>query len=237
MKEIKIRLILPLLIISSLSNCKSYKYSNVHADKDSISQKLVALDIKIGDDYGVGRESNELLQHYPNVRRWMDMNSISNNSYKKILFNEEIEQNVSNPFGKRYGTIVMNQNIIKYKKNDMLASVNWGFSFYPLFKALLSGSGTYHIYNFPWLFGFPDAYYKLDVAVEYRITNLKNELIAKYNSVGSAKAPIALYWGYRRKKAKNKIYVEALKDAFKELRQQIEKDAVKINSELVKSSM
>lgn len=236
MKKSKLRLILHLFLILCLSNCKSFKYSNVQSDKDSISPKLVALNIKIGDDYGVDRETNKLLPRHANVKRWIDMHSISNNSYKKIIFNEEIEQNVTNPFGKKYGSIEMNQNIIKYKKNDMLASINWGLSFYPLFKALWSGSGTYHFYNFPWLFGFPDAYYKLDVSIDYRITNLQNELIAKYNAVGSAKAPIALYWGYRRTKAKNKIYVEALKDALKKLRQQIERDAMKINSELIKSS-
>lgn len=165
----------------------------IAAKKDPISPKLLTLDRRMED---------------------MANTTIVTNDDELKLFTKEVEENLVDPYGDKYGYIALKRNVIKYRA---------GFGYYMTSAMLLS---------IPNLFGFP--YYKMryKLEVELRVYDKENKLIGKYSAIGNSNVTVAFYYGYSLAVAQRKSYVDALNDAFSQIRPQIKADAERINEKL-----
>ena len=181
---------LSLLIITS---CKSWDASKIAVKKEPITPKILTLERKIEDIANA---------------------TVVTNDDRMKLFTKEVEDNLTDPYGDKYGYIVMKQNIIK---------VNMGIGW-----ALLQGfTGAV-----PLLFGVPAGGFKYTLEIELRFMDSQNKLIGKYSAIGKGSAKTALYWGYSGQNAIRKSYVDAINDAFNQIRPQIQADANRLNEKL-----
>lgn len=182
------------LFIALLTSCKSWDASKISVKKEPLSPKILTLDKKIED--------------------MMNATVITSSDQMKI-FSKEVEENLTDPYGDKYGFVVMKQNIIK---------VNMGIGW-----ALLQGfTGAV-----PLLFGVPSGGWRYKIEVELRFMDSQNKLIGKYSAIGKGSAKVAMYWGYSGLNAMRKAYVDAINDAFNQIRPQILVDATRLNEKLL----
>jgi hypothetical protein len=184
---------IPLLLLLFLAGCKAWDGSRVTVKKDPLSPKLLSLQGKFDD--------------------------ISNlvvvaGSDRVRLFSHEVEDNLTDPYGNKYGYIVMRQHIIKMK-----AGYGWA-----IFDGLTLGV--------PILFGCPLGYFKYKIEVEIRIIDSQGRLIGKYAATGKGTAGMAMYWGYSAQNVLRKVYTDAINDAFNQIRPQIRNDVTMLNDKL-----
>lgn len=189
MKKIFYWVLLALLF----TGCKSWDATMIAAKKDPITPKLLTLDRRMED---------------------MSNTTIVTNDDELKLFTNEVEDNLVDPYGDKYGYIAFKRNIIKDR-------MGVGF---------LIPSGI--LFYFPNIFGLPYCRIKYKVETELRIYDKENRLIGKYSGIGQAKVIVALYYGYSLGSARRKAYVDALNNAFSEIRPQIKADAERINEKL-----
>jgi len=191
--KIKIKL---LFIGIVLTSCKSWDASKIGVKKEPIAPKVLTLDKKLED---------------------MANATVITSGDQMKLFSKEVEENLTDPYGDKYGYIIMKQNLIKWKMG-----IGW---------ALLQGFTA----AVPGLFGVPYGGTKYEYEVEFRIMDSQNRLIGKYSAIGKGSAKVALYWGYSGQNAGRKAYVDALNDAFDKIRPQIQADAARLNEKLLAS--
>jgi hypothetical protein len=184
--------ILKLIIVSFLlSGCKAWDVSYLAVKKEPLTPKLLTLDRKIED------VANTV---------------VLTNSDEMILFTKEVEENLIDPYGDKYGYIIMKRNPIKFKSGPNIPN------------AILL--------NIPLLFGVPFAKPSYTLEVEIRIVDAQNKLIGKYSAIGKGKNTIAMYYGYSAADAGRKSYIDAINDAFNQIRPQILADVARINEKL-----
>lgn len=176
-----------------LTSCKAWDASQIGVKKEPISPKLLTLDKKLED---------------------MANATVITSGDQMKVFSKEVEENLTDPYGDKYGVIIMKQNIIKYK-----IGIGW---------ALLQGFTA----AVPGLFGVPYGGQKYELEIEFRVMDSQNRLIGKYSAIGKGSAKVALYWGYSGQNAARKAYVDALNDAFNQIRPQIQADAARLNEKL-----
>ena len=181
------------LLCSLFISCKTWDVTKIAVKKDAISPKLLTLDKQIDD--------------IANVRVVISEDG-------KTVFTKEVEDNLIDPYGEKFGYIVMKQNIIK---------ANGGLDL--ILPNLLT-------LGIPMLFGCPIATSKYIIEVELRIMDSRNRLLGKYSAIGIGSAIAAMYYGYTLEGAERKSYTDALNDAFNQIRPQIQKDVSVINEKL-----
>jgi hypothetical protein len=187
------KIILVLLSTVIMTGCKSWDASQIGVKKEPASPKLLTLDKKIEDVANA---------------------TVLTSEDRMKLFSKEVEENLTDPYGNKYGSIIMKQNIINQKMG-----MGW---------ALLNGFTVF----VPSIFGCPFAVVKYKIEIEFRIMDSQNKLIGKYSAIGNSKVAAALYWGYTPKNAMRKSYVDALNNAFDQIRPQIKADISRLNEQL-----
>jgi hypothetical protein len=184
-----------LLILACLGGCKTFNGSMVKVTKAPIEPKMFALEKKFED------VANSVVIVAGNELR---------------LFTQEVEENLTDPFTDKFGTIVLRRSVIKLKT---------GFAY-----GIVSGL----FLMVPNLFGFPMGRLKYEVEFEIRVMDSNNKMLGKYSAVGKSIVPLALYYGYGIT-AGNKLETDAFNDAFSKIRPQIQADAERLNEKLIEA--
>ncbi|UPT65584.1 MAG: hypothetical protein M0D57_13690 [Sphingobacteriales bacterium JAD_PAG50586_3] len=194
-----------LVLLSAFVSCRSLNYTEQQGKKIPLSNKLLTLEKQIGDITGPNYTYNHSYS-YPNSY----MNSIGLNGDELRIINNEVDENLTDPYGDKYGYIEFNRRTV-----NMRYGIGW---------TLLS-SMTFFTVN---LLGVPFMNLRLDSEVEIRILDVNRKLIAKYSAVGQSKFIIAMYYGYGLMAA-TKVYPQALIDALDKIRPQINADVDRVN--------
>jgi hypothetical protein len=132
------------------------------------------------------------------------------------LFEREISENICKSLGEKKGYA-----LCRFAGSDVASNGLW----VPLSMC------TAFVLN---LFGLPIFQENVKLDVEIEIRDIKQNRIAKYSALGSAKAYAAFYWGYKH--PERVAAVKALKMALTEIRRKIERDSMEINAKLIKST-
>ena len=182
-----------LLSLVIFTGCKSWDSSMLMPKNDPLTPKLLTLERRIED---------------------LSNTTVVANGDELILFTKEVENNLIDPYGDKYGYIALKKNIIK---------VNHGMGY------LIPSAILLYV---PTLFGFPCSNISYKVEVEIRIMDRDNKLISKYSAIGESRVKAAMYYGYSLSNAARKSYSDAILDAFNKIRPQIQLNAANINEKL-----
>ncbi|HXA00805.1 MAG TPA: hypothetical protein VNW99_02395 [Cytophagaceae bacterium] len=135
------------------------------------------------------------------------------------IFDQEVDNNLCNPYGQKFGYIVLRTYYSKF-------GLGLGYSVASGITLLI-----------PNLLGMPMGRPKFELQATVEILNSKKELIGKYRAVGTGKSLMALYYGYGQSDSIRKARVDALNNALSEIRKQIQTDAPRLLEELGKAGM
>jgi hypothetical protein len=180
-------------LVALMAGCKPWSAAKISVKKEPITPKLLTLEKKIEDVANA---------------------TVITSGDQMKLFSKEVEENLTDPYGDKYGYIVMKQNMVKMKMGT-----GW---------AILQGFTA----GIPLLFGVPAGGAKYEYEVELRVMDSQNRLVGKYSAIGNGSAKIAMYWGYSGANAWRKAYVDAINEAFNQIRPQIQADAGRLNDKL-----
>ncbi|MFP4664660.1 MAG: hypothetical protein ACLFM1_09560 [Bacteroidales bacterium] len=178
-----------------LIGCRSYHPMMMEPETDPIDPKLPAMQLYSGDEY-----QNQLIDRE-----------------EFHMFREEMETNIMNPYGDKYGSAFYSSRILK-------SNGGWGWF-------LASGLTLYTIN----LLGFPMMLESKEVEVEVRIVDLQGRLIGKYSGRGKGQATYALYFGYDVNSAYRKILNETVGIALEKVREKIRADSERLRTKLLES--
>jgi hypothetical protein len=197
-------LLVSIVVLSIVSGCKTWNGAMIVPNHDPITPKLLTLERRI-EDISL---PNVATTHVDNRYRLND---------EILLFTKEVEENLIDPYGDKYGTIALKRNII---------DVRYGIGNFILSSFLLT---------IPNLLGLPFMNIRYQISVEVRIMDRNNKLIGNYNAIGRSGVKVAYYYGYslRNAHADRKAYTDALIDALNQIRVSIQADATKINEKLL----
>jgi hypothetical protein len=185
------------LVLLALIGCKSWSPSAIKIDKNPISVKLLTLENSV----------DELSKS--------TMYRTTGDDFR--IFNQELEENLTDIYGVKYGYISYKTNIIDYKM---------GLGYYMLSCFLVT---------IPNLFGMPYMNFQYEVETEIRIFDKNKKLLAKYSANGKSRTLVAYYYGYQLKYAARKSYIEAIISGLHQIRPSIERDAASINEKLLEA--
>lgn len=137
--------------------------------------------------------------------------------YECLLFNQELDRNLVEPNGEKYGNISISEcflvdKIINLKKLSIC------------------------LLTIPNILGMPFMIATQKVEVEYRIYDRADNLIGKYSAIGEARVFTGYYYGYKEASVGFKARISALTDAITKIRSKIQADAIWINEQLKSSS-
>lgn len=190
----KSKILIHLIALVVLTGCKTWDASMLTPQNDPITPKLLTLERRMED---------------------MANTSVVTSDDELKLFTKEVENNLIDPYGDKYGYIALKRNIIDAKM---------GMGQYILSSMLLT---------IPNIFGMPFMNMRYKVEVEIRILDRDNKLVSKYTAIGESSVKVAYYYGYSMKNAMRKAYPDALLDAFNKIRPQIKSDAQRVNEKLI----
>ncbi len=162
-----------------------YKPSN-----KPINPKLPSMEKSIDDYYHANVQSNEMTLR---------------------IFNKEVDDNLTNPYGKKYGYIVL--------KTNSVGSVKC--------KGVLIAEAC--LLFFPAMLGAPTLKGVNDTESEILIYNSKHELIGRYTGTGQASQWMNMYT------FQTKVPIIAFNASLDEIRVKIQADMPRIQSELDKA--
>src|SRR5437016_1212490 len=137
---------IPLLVL--LECCKAWDPTMIGVKKEPISPKLLTLERKFED---------------------MANTTVVTNDDEVKLFTKEVEENLIDPYGDKYGYIVFKRNLVDVKTNIGLSVINGMLACIPA------------------LLGVPFTVYKYKIEIELRVLNRDNKLLGKYSAVGNSK--------------------------------------------------
>jgi hypothetical protein len=192
-----------LFIMILFQNCRTYNSAQSVNTKSPIEPKLPALKASMDN------QTNMLTLPL----------TVYGSSDQFEIFDQEVDNNLCNSYGKRFGYIVLRTYYSKF-------GLGIGYS--------AASGATLFIPN---LFGMPMARPKFEIQATVEILNSKKELIGKYRAAGAGKSIMALYYGYGQSDSIRKARVEALTNALSEIRKQIQADAARLSEELRKAGM
>ncbi len=183
------------LIASVLMGCKSWDATQIHPESDPIQPKLPALEKSISDYVSAEVVSSE---------------------DEMTIFTKEVENNLTDPYGSKYGYITLSAKQIEFKRNP----------------GLIIANGT--LFFLPSLFGLPIQLYELKMDVTVRILDSGRKLVGKYNAICDDKIKTTLYNGnnYEGGDAIRKIHADCLKNALQDIRSQIQNDNQRLTKKL-----
>ncbi|KAA9325988.1 hypothetical protein [Adhaeribacter soli] len=182
-----------LLFSFLMTSCKAWDPSMLSVKKEPITPKLLTLERRMED---------------------MANTTVVSSGDELKIFTQEVEANLMDPYGDKYGYIALKRNVVELKSGALYPIVSGLFLFAPN------------------LFGFPMGKFNLKLEVELRILDKNNKLIGKYSAIGESNTTMALYYGYGMTSAGRKIYPDALNDALNKIRPQIQADASRVNAKL-----
>ena len=133
------------------------------------------------------------------------------------LFRQEMEENIMNPYGDKFGSAFYSSRIIENKS---------GMGY-----IILSGLSLYTLN----LVGVPLHRINRTIEIEIRILDLKGRLIGKYTGKGTGTASIGLYYGFDWTSAYDKVLHESIAEALSNIRFHIDEDSERIRNELLKT--
>jgi len=188
---------------TTFSGCKVWDATQMVPKNAPLTPKLVALDRKIEN----GMNST---MAYSNVGSFTNDDELN-------LFVKEVENNLTDPYTNKYGTILMKRNVIDSR---------YGLGYLTASSLLIT---------LPNILGLPFAHIRYKVEVELRIMDKQNNLVAKYIAIGTSSVKVAYYYGYSLRIAGRKSYADALLNALDQLRPQLQNDAILINKRLANS--
>lgn len=133
-----------------------------------------------------------------------------------FLFTKEVETNLTDPYGEKYGTIALKRQLVDVR--------------YGLGNLFLSS----FLLTLPNLLGLPFMHIRYTLFVDIRIMDRNNRLMGSYTATGSSSVKVAYYYGYslRNAHADRKAYTDALKDALNKIRPQLKADTPALNEKL-----
>lgn len=137
-------------------------------------------------------------------------------------FDRDIKNNITNPYGQRNGYALAKIVNGKSGPSSFAASMLY---------AVLAG-GTLFVGN---MLGLPLSDNKTELEVEVEIYDVSNNLVAKYNSSCSDRQWVAMYYGYAPLDAGRVAGINAFKCALNKIKQEIDKDSVRVAGELQKN--
>jgi len=177
-----------------LTGCKAWDPTMLAPKNDPITPKLLTLERRIED--------------FANTR-------VVVNDDELMVFTKEVESNLMDPYGDKYGYIALKTNVIEVKNTTIL----WFLSFF-----------TAYIPN---VLGMPIIIIRYKVEVELRIFDRDNKMVSKYTAIGNSRVVIAFYYGYSFMDGLRKAYPDALLNAFDKIRPQIQADSQRVNEKLL----
>jgi len=183
-----------ILALIMLMSCRSWDASMIAPDTNPISPRLLTLERRIED-----MPNTTVVVTYDDEVR---------------LFTKEVETNLVDPYGDKYGYIA-------FKRSILDARVGYG-------QYLLSS----FLMTVPNLFGMPFMNIRYRVEVEIRILDRSNKLLGRYSAIGNSSVKVAYYYGYSMRNAFRKSYPDAIIDAFEKIRPQIQSDVSRLNERL-----
>jgi hypothetical protein len=202
-----------LIASTLLISCRSVNMANYQGKKSPIPTKLLTLERQFGDvvgpTYNYGYHYGNTNGHnygYPNG--YSNFMPLSGDELKVI--NNEVDENLTDPFGDKYGYIEFNRRIVNAKYG-----IGWAFL----------STITFFVPN---LLGMPFMNLKLDTEMEVKIYDINRKLVAKYTGMGHSQKIIAMYYGYGLM-ASRWAYPQAMMDALDQIRPQIEADVDRVN--------
>jgi hypothetical protein len=191
MKKITILFLVSVLVFG----CRSWSPMSIEQEKAPINPQIPSLQLYAGTEY------------YTEI--------LSETEFR--LFRQEMEENVMNPYGDKYGSAFYSSRIVDEKS---------GMGF-----IILSGISLYTLN----LVGLPMHRINRTIEIEIRILDLKGRLIGKYIGRGTGKANIGLYYGFDWTSAYDKVLYESITEALSSIRTSIDKDSERIKTELLKT--
>lgn len=141
-----------------------------------------------------------------------------------VIFDREISDNICDPAGKKYGYAVC-----RIANRD--ARLGWGW--------LVPSALTLFTIN---LFGFPAMSQTTELDVEVEIMDANYNRVAKYSAIAKDTKHVAFYWGYpvptkphidKENTLTRITSASALRMAMKDIKRQIERDAIEIRGKLI----
>jgi hypothetical protein len=189
-----------IFVMILFQNCRTYNSSQSLNLKSPIDPKLPAL--KSSMDNQSGTFVTPFL--YGNADQFE-------------IFDQEVDNNLCNSYGQKYGYIVLRTYYSKF-------GIGIGYS-------VVSGITLF----IPNLLGMPMARPKFELQATVEILNSRKELIGKYRAAGKGKSITALYYGYGQSDSIRKARIDALNNALSEIRKQIQTDAPRLSEELKKA--
>ena len=208
MKKISIAMLIATCI--TISSCKIIHLSDFKI-QPTLSAKLPALEMLTDNKNSVNNIYPMYAMYNPNPYYYNG--SVSPEI--QTLYNKELEENITNPIGEKYG----------YAQFKTLVADN-GFHGWGLYVLSIFTLGI------PNYFGMPIFISKTNLEVEIDILNSKKEVIAQYKAEGISKIPVAFYHGYGMMSASRMANITAVKMALKNINEQIEKDAPTLKTKL-----
>jgi len=197
-------LLFGILLVAATTGCRSWNASLIAPQSAPITPKLLTLDRRLEDIAMPGMGAANAGVSPQRLQDEID------------LFTKEVERNLVDPYGEKYGTIAFTRNIIdaRYGMGGFIAS------------SLL--------FTVPNLFGMPFMHIRYTLSVELRILDRNNKLLGNYSAVGVSSVKVAYYHGYslRNGLADRKAYTDAINDAFNKIRPQIQADLDRLNGQL-----
>lgn len=188
-------------LLMAFTGCRSWNGAMIGPADAPITPKLLTLDRRIEDVALPGMASSNAGTNPFRAQDEID------------LFTKEVERNLVDPYGEKYGTIALTRNIVdaRYGMGNFIAS------------SLL--------FTVPNLFGLPFLNIRYTIAVELRIMDRNNRLIGNYSATGTSAVKVAYYRGYslRNGNADRKAYTDAINDAFDRMRPRIAADVDRLN--------
>lgn len=193
--KMTLRTLIYLFVFAALAGCKAWNPSMLSPKNEPITPKLLTLERQIED---------------------LANTSVVASDDELRLFTKEVENNLIDPYGDKYGYIALKRSIIDSK---------FGEGYFWTSCVLLT---------IPNIFGFPFTNIRYKVDVEIRVLDSDNKLVGKYSAIGESSVKAA-YYGYSLSDAYQKSYPDALLDAFDKIRPQIQSDASRLNAKLLEA--
>jgi len=190
MKKIALLFIISVLIFG----CRSWSPMSMEQEKAPVNPQIPSLQLYAGTEY------------YTEI--------LSETEFR--LFRQEMEENIMNPYGDKFGSAFYSSRIVDEKS---------GMGF-----IVLSGLSLYTLN----LVGLPMHRINRTIEIEIRILDLKGRLIGKYLGRGTGIANIGLYYGFDWTSAYDKVLYESITEALSSIRTSIDKDSERIKTELLK---
>lgn len=143
---------------------------------------------------------------------------VQSGSLRATLFYQQIEKNLTDPYGNLKGYIELRDNTFLNGPDPIAVGDAWSFA-----SVLTLG-----VFN---LFGMPMYHFKPYSEINVRVLDKEGRLIKRYRSYAQASEYAALYWGYSLRDS-NELLLKTYRDALDKVMIDMKQDYEFLNSRL-----